>query len=134
MHHPELRKREVREALALAIDCPTLMEQIFDGLTTCHTNLSPTGTVGITAENSAPYPHDPQRARELLAEANYNEDNDIRLSIRSNRVPKEVEYAEAVVTFWPGCWHQRGAERGRILSPFRFATVQLRQPADQGRL
>ena len=100
VHHPELRKREVREALALAIDCPTLMEQIFDGLTTCHTNLSPTGTVGITAENSAPYPHDPQRARKLLAEANYNEANDIRLSIRSNRAPREVEYAEAVVTFW----------------------------------
>ena len=47
VHHPELRKREVREALALAIDCPTLMEQIFDNLLTCHTNLSQTGTVGI---------------------------------------------------------------------------------------
>ena len=56
VHHPELRKREVREALALAIDCPTLMEQIFDNLLTCHTNLSQTGTVGITPENSAACP------------------------------------------------------------------------------
>ena len=100
VHHPELRKREVREALALAIDCPTLMEQIFDNLLTCHTNLAQTGTVGITPENTAAYPYDPQRARELLVEGNYDPDNEIRLSMRSQRVPKDVEYAEAVVTFW----------------------------------
>ncbi len=100
VHHPELSKRGIREALALAIDCPTLMEEIFDGLLECHTNLAQDGTVGITEENTAAYPYDPARARELLAEAGYDEDNEINLFIRANRVPKDVEYAEAVVTFW----------------------------------
>jgi ABC-type transport system substrate-binding protein len=35
-----------------------------------------------------------------LAEANYDPANEIVLSIRSQRVPKDVEYAEAVVTYW----------------------------------
>ena len=100
VHHPELRKKEIREALNLAIDCETVMEEIFDGVLECYGNIAQTGTVGITPENSAGYPYDPERAEQLLAEAGYDEDNEIKLHIRSQRVPKDVEYAEAVVTFW----------------------------------
>jgi peptide/nickel transport system substrate-binding protein len=100
MYHPELRKRDVREALSLAIDCDTLMETLYDGLFQCWTALSATGTVGINAANSAGYPYDPGRARELLEKADYDPENTITLSIRSSRVPKDVEYGEAVVTFW----------------------------------
>ena len=100
VHHPELSKAKVREALNLATDCETLMTNIFDNLLKCYGNIAQTGTVGITPENSAGYPYDPERARELLAEANYDPANEIVLSIRSQRVPKDVEYAEAVVTFW----------------------------------
>ena len=100
VHHPELRKRAVREALNLAIDCETLMEQIFSGVLECYGNIAQTGSVGITPENSAGYPYDPARARELLAEAGYDDENEIKLHIRSQRVPNDVEYAEAVVTFW----------------------------------
>ena len=100
VHHPELRKQEVREALNLAIDCETLMEQIFEGVLNCYGNISQTGTVGITPENSAGYPYDPDRARQLLADAGYDPDNEIKLHIRNQRVPKDVEYAESVVTFW----------------------------------
>ncbi len=100
VHHPELQKREVREALNLAIDCQTLMEEIFDNILQCYGNIAQTGTVGITPENSAGYPYDPERARELLTQANYDPDNEIKLHIRSNWIPKDVEYAEAVITFW----------------------------------
>ena len=100
VHHPELRKQKVREALNLAIDCETLMAQIFEGVLECYGNIAQTGTVGITPENSAGYPYDPDRARQLLAEAGYNPDNEIKLHIRNQRVPKDVEYAESVVTFW----------------------------------
>ena len=103
VHHPWLRLREVREALNLAIDCETLMEEIFDGVLECYGNIAQTGTVGITPENSAGYPYDPERAEQLLQEVGYDKDADdslIKLHIRSQRVPKDVEYAEAVVTFW----------------------------------
>ena len=100
VHHPELRKQEVREALNLAIDCETLMEQIFSNVLECYGNIAQTGTVGITPDNSKGYPYDPDRARQLLQEAGYDENNEVKLHIRNQRVPKDVEYAEAVVTYW----------------------------------
>lgn len=100
VHHPELRKKEVREALNLAIDCETLMEQIFSNVLECYGNIAQTGTVGITPDNSKGYPYDPDRARQLLQEAGYDDNNEIKLHIRNQRVPKDVEYAEAVVTYW----------------------------------
>jgi peptide/nickel transport system substrate-binding protein len=99
VHHPELRKVEVREALNLAIDCETLMREIFDNIVQCYGNIAQPGTVGITPENSAPYSYDPERARQLLQQANYDPNNVIKLTMRSQRVPKDVEYAEGVVTF-----------------------------------
>jgi ABC-type transport system substrate-binding protein len=100
VHHPELRKKEVREALNLAIDCKTLMAKLYDNLMECYGNTAQTGTVGITPQNSAPYGYNPARARLLLKQAGYNPANKITLSIRSQRVPKDVEYAEAAVTYW----------------------------------
>ena len=100
IHHPELRKAKVREALNLAIDCQTLMKQIFDNLLECYGNIAQPGTVGITPENSADYGYDPDRARQLLAEANYDPANEIVVNMRSQRIPKDVEYAEAVIAQW----------------------------------
>ena len=100
VHHPELRKKDVREALTLAVDCETLMEQIFDDLFKCFTAMAQMGTEGITAENSRGYDFDPNRARELLKQANYNPENVIKLHMRNQRIPKDTEYGEAVVTYW----------------------------------
>ncbi|MEE2926056.1 MAG: ABC transporter substrate-binding protein [Chloroflexota bacterium] len=100
VHHPELRKKDVREALTLAVDCETLMEEIFDDLFTCFTGMAQMGTEGITAENSRGYDFDPNRARELLKQANYDTANVIKLHMRNQRIPKDTEYGEAVVTYW----------------------------------
>ena len=98
--HPELKKKEVREALNLATDCEALMQALYDGLQQCFGNISATGTVGITPENSAGYPYDPKRARELLAEAGYDPENEIIIYARANRVYRDVELNEAVVNYW----------------------------------
>ena len=98
--HPELKKKQVREALNLAIDCETLMETLYDGLQECWGTLSQEGTVGVTQENSAPYGYDPARARELLAEAGYDPNNEVRINSRQGRIFRDVELWEAVVTMW----------------------------------
>lgn len=36
----------------------------------------------------------------MLRQANYDPNHEIKLTIRSQRVPNDVEYGEAVVTFW----------------------------------
>lgn len=98
--HPELKKRDVREALTLAIDCETIMEVLYDGLTECYGNISPAGTVGITGENSAPYPYDPDRARELLARSGYDPANEVTIYSRDGSTYRDVEMWEEVVGMW----------------------------------
>ena len=100
IHDPELRKVEVREALNLAVDCEGLLTKFFDGLVSCYANIAPPGTVGITPKNSAPYPFNPERARQLLEEADYDPAHQISLKMRRNKVPKDLEFAEAVVSYW----------------------------------
>jgi ABC-type transport system substrate-binding protein len=100
IYHPELRKFEVRLALNLAIDCETMVQVIMDGLFECHGAISQMGTTGITAENSKPYGYDPDRARALLKEANYDPAEEIVITLRPGRMDKDVEWAEGVVNYW----------------------------------
>ena len=98
--HPELRKKEVRQALVLAVDCQQLMEALYDNLQKCFGNISQEGTVGVTPENSADYGYDPDRARELLQQAGYDPANEIVIHARANRVAQDVELNEATINFW----------------------------------
>ncbi len=97
---PELSKKEVRAALNHAVDCQTILEQIYGGLVSCYGNIAQVGTVGITEYNSAPHPYDPEKAKQLLQQANFNPEHEIVLTMRSNRIPKDVEVGEAYVTAW----------------------------------
>jgi len=99
MWHPEMKKPKVREALNLAIDCQAITDALLDGLP-CWGNISPSGTVGLTERNSAPYAYDPGRAKELLAEAGYDKANKITIYTRSGRCCRDVEFQEAVVNYW----------------------------------
>ena len=99
MWHPELKKREVREALNLAIDCQAIADALLDGIP-CWGNISPEGSVGITSRNSATYPYDPERARQLLQETGYDPKNKIFIYTRSGYCCRDLEFQEAVLTYW----------------------------------
>lgn len=110
--HPELRKKEVRQALALGVDCQTLMEVLYDGLQECIGNISQWGTVGINESNYADYGYDPDKSRELLAssgyykpdydpaENNFDVNEEIRIHTRAARVYRGLEMFESVVSTW----------------------------------
>ncbi len=110
--HPELRKKEVRQALNLGVDCQTLMEVLYDGLQECIGNISQWGTVGINESNYADYGFDPDKSRELLAssgyykpdydpaENNYDVNEEIRIHTRAARVYRGLEMFESVVSTW----------------------------------
>ena len=98
--HPELKKKQVREALTLAIDCPLLMETLYDGAQACWGSIFNPGTVGLNESNTAPYPYDPDRSRELLEEAEYDPENIIRIHARGSRFVNDIQLWESVITMW----------------------------------
>ena len=110
--HPELSKWEVRRALALAVDCPLIMETLYDGLQECIGNISQWGTVGINESNFADYGYNPEEAQRLLTEAgyyspeydpadnNYDVNPEIRIHTRAARVYRGLEMFESVVQSW----------------------------------
>ena len=99
MWHPELKKKKVREALNLAIDCQAITDALLEGMP-CWGNISPAGTVGLTPENTAAYAYDPARAKQLLAEANYDPANKIVIYSRSGRCCRDPEFMEAILQYW----------------------------------
>ncbi len=99
MWHPELKKKKVRQALNLAIDCQAITDALLEGLP-CWGNINPPGTVGVTERNSAPYPYDPARARELLEEANYDPENNVIIYSRTGNCCRNEEFQEAVIQYW----------------------------------
>ena len=99
MWHPELKKKKVREALNLAIDCQAITNALLEDIP-CWGNISPSGSAGLTPENTAPYPYDPEKARQLLAEANYDPSNKIIIYSRSGNCCRDLEFQEAVIQYW----------------------------------
>ena len=98
--HPELKKKGIRQALALAVDCEMLMEVLYDGLQDCIGNISQWGTTGINESNYSSYGYDAGQARKLLAENDYDPENVIRIHTRADRVYRGLELFESVITMW----------------------------------
>jgi peptide/nickel transport system substrate-binding protein len=97
--HPELKKKEVREAIVHAINCQEMVEVLYSGLTTCRGNIIWPGVIGASERNTAPYEYNPELSRQLLAEANYNPENVITIMGRATRIPKQVEVYEAMQAY-----------------------------------
>ena len=110
--HPELRKKDVRKALAHSVDCKLLTTVLYRGLQQCIGNISQWGTVGINESNSSPYEYMPEMSRQLLASgdyyhANYDAETNnygvnpvIRIHTRAHRVYRGLEMLESVVAAW----------------------------------
>ena len=94
--HPELRKKKVRQAIVHAINCEEMVESLYSGYTTCRGNIIWPGIIGATERNTAPYEFDPDLSKQLLAEANYDPENQITIVGRGTRIPKQIEVSEAI--------------------------------------
>ncbi len=77
---------KVREAIDLAIDRETMVEVVLEGLGRPARQVMPEGFFG-SSENVIDRPWDPDRAKELLAEAGYPDGFQIDLYCTSDRLP-----------------------------------------------
>ncbi|MBN9188690.1 MAG: hypothetical protein J0I62_09345 [Microbacterium sp.] len=68
---PELADKRVREALRLAIDTKTILKTVKLGFGQPTTQIFPEWADAFTPSLDDAYPYDPQRAKQLLAEAGY---------------------------------------------------------------
>ena len=97
--HPETSKLKVRQAMAAAVNCQELIDSLYGGHSVCRGNIIWPGVIGATERNTAPYEYDPVKARQLLEEANYDFDSEIKLISRGTRIPKQVEVLEAIQAY-----------------------------------
>ena len=96
-----LRDLRVRMALNYAIDRDTINEIFFDGEGILQTILGIPPTRSDYRDDWTPYPYDPDRSRELLAEAGYGDGVDIGfITTKLSGVPEGQDVAEAVIGFW----------------------------------
>ena len=73
---------KVREAIALSIDRAAICESILHGTATVPTSYIPAGIIGH--DDSLPeFEYNPERAKELLAEAGYPDGIDVRVTVNT---------------------------------------------------
>ncbi|WP_196259666.1 ABC transporter substrate-binding protein [Pelagibacterium limicola] len=89
--------REVRQALNYAVDKQTIIDELFQGEGTVASADTPV-PAWLDVE---PYPYDPDRARELLAETGYPDGFDITIRTFTTAPGAELPLmAEAVALYW----------------------------------
>lgn len=69
-----LAQRDVRKALALAIDRDALVDHVYEGLATTDQTWTPPSVLGAQADSIQGHEHDPDEARSLLEGAGYELD------------------------------------------------------------
>lgn len=84
----------VREAVNLAIDTEAIIENVLQGTAYRAAGWTLPQEFGVL-EGLEPYPYDPERSRELLAEAGYPDGFDVDFPVRSDYV-KSAEVAQAI--------------------------------------
>jgi peptide/nickel transport system substrate-binding protein len=90
-----LRDARVRQALSLAIDRNAITQRVMDGLATPAAQFLPDGMTG-TIPGLPVLPHDPARARALLAEAGYPNGFALTIHATNNRYVNDSRIAQAL--------------------------------------
>jgi len=94
---------KVRQAMNLSVDWDTIIDKIFAGEAQ-RVPTYPFATFGEGFDPSLqPYAYDPDKARELLAEAGYPNGFDFTMRLRPySGVPDILDMGEAIATMWEG--------------------------------
>jgi peptide/nickel transport system substrate-binding protein len=91
--------RRVRLAMAYAIDCDTIIKKVLYGIPNHWAFLAPY-ELGYDP-NLKPYPYDPKKAKELLAEAGYPNGFDLKFYwMVTGLIPMSREVAETIASYW----------------------------------
>lgn len=90
-----LQDPRVRQAMSYAIDRQLLIDAILNGYGTPLATIFRPDMFGFNADLT-PYPYDPERAMELLAEAGYPDGFDIRMLTSDTIINKGLEVTEAL--------------------------------------
>ena len=87
----------VRQAIDLAIDDQTIVDTILQGAGTPMLTRIPSGVNGCNEDLVGKYNYDPERAKELLAEAGYPEGFSMKIEAPTGRYTMDAEISQAIV-------------------------------------
>ncbi len=85
----------VREAVSLAINRQAIADRVMDGLSAPAGQFSPEGYIGYS-DNLNPDAHDPDRAKQLLAEAGYGDGFKLTIHGPAGRYSNDTRILEAI--------------------------------------
>ena len=90
----------VRKAAALAIDKELIIERLLSGYGVAIDTLQTPDYAAY--DETITVGHDPEKAKELLAESGYGPDNPVKFTIQTTRgfKPKDYEMVQAIVGLW----------------------------------
>lgn len=86
----------VRQAIDLAIDDKTLVDQILKGAGTPMLTRIPSGITGCNEALVGQYNYDPEKAKELLAEAGYPNGFEMKIQAPTGRYLMDTEISQAI--------------------------------------
>jgi len=96
---PPMSDKRVRQALHYAMDIDSIVKNLYAGQGKPFTGGLATTDFGYNPALK-PYPHDPERARKLLAEAGYPNGIDVTLYAGSGTMVNDKQLLEALADMW----------------------------------
>ena len=97
--HNPLKDRRVRLALSLAINRPGIVERVMEGAAVPTGQYLPKGAFGYVPDLPPP-PYEPEKARQLLAEAGFPHGFRISLHGPNDRYVNDAKIIQAVAQMW----------------------------------